>query len=68
MDAQKCPDLRSDGGGAKWTPALVSARSSRAAVTYGILVCLLALAAVVAVGLRRDMPIVPAAAILGEVP
>ncbi len=68
MEAHEYPDLRIDRGGAKWTPALMSVRPSRAAVTYGILVCLMALAAVAAVGLLRDLSPSPASEIRGETP
>ena len=53
---------------AGWRPAERSLRSSRAAVTYGILVCVLALVAVLATGLPRGPLPSPAAGIRQEAP
>ena len=68
MDGHGHPDLRIGRGRAGWTLALLSARSARAAVTYGILVCAVALAVVAAMGLLSDLPSSPAAELRQEAP
>jgi hypothetical protein len=55
MNRLGCPDLRIERGGTRWMLALTAVRSSRTAVTYGILVCVMAVAAVVAVGFLYDL-------------